>query len=210
MTFLRKVLSPGKREQRVLENIRKHIKLLCTACDSFKCALEESNRGLMRQVIELEREGDFIRRDIISSVHAGAFLPYLRPDLCRFVEIVDKVFDILEDTALFYLDAKIPENMRRECIRVALLNHGICEMLFLTFEAMLEGEDLREKTLAVRIYEKKIDDIKFTLFRDMRNTPVESFWDGQVLTDFLSSLTMISDVIEDASDYVQIISVSMK
>ena len=119
MTFLRKALSPGKHEQEVLENIKRHIKLLCSACGSFKCALEDNNRSLMRQVIDLEREGDLIRRDIISSVHDGAFLPYLRPDLCRFVEIVDRVFDILEDTAFFYFDAKIPENMRGECVRVA-------------------------------------------------------------------------------------------
>ena len=33
---------------------------------------------------------------------------------------------------------------------VALLNVRICEMLLLTFEATLRGEDLREKTLAIR------------------------------------------------------------
>jgi predicted phosphate transport protein (TIGR00153 family) len=143
-------------------------------------------------------------------VHDGAFLPYIRPDLCKFVEVVDGVFDLLEDTALFYLDAKLPENIREDCVRVALLNQRICEMLLLTFEAMLKGEDLSEKTLAVRIYEKKVDDIKFDLFRDVRETRIESFWEGKVLADFLSGLTTISDIIEDASDYVQIINMAMR
>jgi len=210
MTFLRKALSQGKREQRVVENIKRHIRLLCTACETFKCALEESNRGLMRHVIDLEREGDSIRREIISNVHDGAFLPYLRPDLCKFVEVVDGVFDILEDTASFYLDARIPEDIRKECVRVALLNQRICEMLLLTFEAMLKGEDLSEKTLAVRIYEKKVDDIKFGLFKDLRKTSVENFWEGKVLADFVSGLTTISDIIEDASDCVQMITVAMR
>jgi predicted phosphate transport protein (TIGR00153 family) len=210
MSFLRKALSQGNREQIVVEDMKRHIRLLCTACETFKCALEESNRSLMRHVMDLEREGDSIRREIISNVHDGAFLPYLRPDLCKFVEVVDSVFDILEDTASFYLDARIPEDIHQECVRVALLNQRICEMLLLAFEAMLKGEDLSEKTLAVRIYEKKVDDIKFDLSRDLRKTSVESFWEGKALADFVSGLTTISDIIEDASDYVQIIAVAMR
>jgi uncharacterized protein Yka (UPF0111/DUF47 family) len=70
---------------------------------------------------------------------------------------------------------------------------------------MLRGEDLREKIFAIRIYEKKIDDIKFSLMSDAYQVPVENFWKGKVLSDLLSSLTWISDMIEDASDHLQII-----
>ncbi|MBW2020043.1 MAG: TIGR00153 family protein [Deltaproteobacteria bacterium] len=208
--FLEKILSKGKKERKVIENIRRHIKLLCVACDSFKSALASDNRDLMRNVVELEREGDSIRREIISNIYEGAFLPYLRPDLCKFVEIVDHVFDLLEDTAFHYSDTQIPEQIKGECVRVALLNLRICEMLLITFEAMLNGEDLREKTLAIRIYEKKVDDIKFSLIKELREIPIDNFWNGKVLSDFMAGLTTISDIIEDASDYLQIISVSMR
>jgi predicted phosphate transport protein (TIGR00153 family) len=164
----------------------------------------------MRHVADLEREGDSIRREIISDIYEGAFLPYFRSDLCKFVETVDHVFDHVKDTASCYLETKLPEDIREECIRVAVLNVGICEMLLLTFEAMLRGEDLREKTLAIRIYEKKVDDIKFGLCRDVRRTSISSFWEGKFLADFISGLTGISDIIEDASDYLQIILVSMR
>jgi len=210
MSFLRKTLSLGKQEQKVVEKIRKHIRLLCSACDAFKNALEDNSAKLMGDVVELEREGDTIRREIISDVYDGAFLPYLRSDLCKFVEMVDHIFDAVKDTASYYLDAKIPEAIQDECARVAALNLGTCEMLLITFEAMLEGDDLREKTLAIRIYEKKVDDIKFSLFKDVRKTPVASFWEGKVLADFILGLTTISDIIEDASDYLQIINVSMR
>jgi predicted phosphate transport protein (TIGR00153 family) len=210
MAFLRKALFQGKHEQGVVENMKNHVQLLCSACDSFKNALETGNRGLMRQVVELERKGDSIRREIISNVYEGAFLPYLRPDLCKFAELVDDVFDRLGDTATYYLDAKLPEPLRDECVRIALLNVRICEMFLVTFEAMLQGEDLREKTLAVRIYEKKIDDLKFGLLKDLRKTPVDGFWQGKVLADFISGLVTLSDIIEDASDHLQIINVSMR
>ncbi len=208
--FFEKIMFISKKEEKVTDNMRKHIKLLCNACSLFGTAIEKNDRSLMQDLIDIERESDSIRREIISKIYEGAFLPYLRPDLCRFVEIVDHVFDILEDTVLYYLDGKIPEQIKGECIRVAYLNSKICEMLLITFEAMLKGDDLREKTLAIRIYEKKIDDIKFGLIKDIRKIPVNNFWEGKILSDFISGITNISDIIEDASDSLQIINVSMK
>ena len=208
--FLEKVFSKGKKENKVIGDITKQIKLLCTACGFFKTAIETDDLNLMRQVMDIERAGDTIRRDIISKIYEGAFLPYLRPDLCKFVEIVDSIFDLLKDTGYRYLDLKLPKELKGECVQVAFLNRRISEMLLISFESMLKGEDLREKILAVRIYEKKIDDIKFDLIRDARKIDITNFWDGEILSQFLSCLTSISDVIEDASDHLQIIHVSMK
>jgi hypothetical protein len=208
--FLKKIFDYGKQEERVIENIKRHLKLLCDACNSFHRAMEENDKNLVREVVDSEREGDSIRREIISNIYAGAFLPYLRPDLCRFAEIVDRVFDSLQETALNYLEVKLPENIIDESVRVASLNARMCELLLISFEAMLNGEDLREKALAIRIYEKKIDDMKFSIIRDLRQIPVENFWQGRILADFVSGLTTISNTIEDASDQLQVINVSMK
>jgi predicted phosphate transport protein (TIGR00153 family) len=208
--FLKKIFDYGKKEERVMENIKKHLELLCNACDSFHRAMEENDNNLAREVVDSEREGDSIRRDIIANIYAGAFLPYLRPDLCRFAEIVDRIFDSLQETALNYLEVRLPENIRDECVRVAFLNARMCEMLLISFEAILNGEDLREKALAIRIYEKKIDDIEFSIVKDLRQIPVDDFWQGRLLADFVSTLTSISDTMEDAGDHLQIINVSMK
>jgi predicted phosphate transport protein (TIGR00153 family) len=208
--FLKRLLSHSKKEREVIDNMREHIKLLCMACDCFKTALENHDRDLMRTISDLEREGDSLRRQIISDIYEGAFLPYLRPDLCRFVEIVDGIFDLLQDTAYHYLETKIHEQIIDECIRVAFFNSQMCQMLLITFDAMLNGKDLREKTLAVRIYEKKIDDIKFDLLRTIKTIDIADFWEGKGLSDFISSLTSISDVIEDSSDHLQIINVSLR
>jgi hypothetical protein len=208
--FLKKIFDYGKKEERVIENIEKHLKLLCNACDSFHSAMEGNDKNLVGEVVDSEREGDAIRREIIANIYAGAFLPYLRPDLCRFAEIVDRIFDSLQETAFNYLEVKLPEHIRDECVRVAFLNARMCEMLLITFDAMLNGEDLREKALAIRIYEKKIDDIKFGIFKDIQQVPVDDFWQGKILADFVSGLTAISNTIEDAGDHLQIINVSMK
>ena len=208
--FLKKILSYGKQEDQVIENVKKHLQLLYLAFDSFYSGIKKNDSSMMREVIDLEREGDSVRREIIETIYAGAFLPYLRPDLCRFVEAIDRVFDSLEDTALNYSDVALPEQIREECVRVASMNINMCEMLAISFSAMVNGEDLREKALAIRIYEKKIDDIKFSMLKEMRTTPVDNFWQGRTLAEFVSDLITISDMIEDASDYLQIINFSIR
>jgi uncharacterized protein len=208
--ILDKILSHGKKEREVTEDIKRHIELLCTACETFRTALERQDRNLFMDVIDLEREGDSIRREVVSHIYEGAFLPYLRPDLCKFVEIVDEVFDLLKDTATYCLETRIPERLRDDCARVALFNFRMSEMLLITYQAMLKGEDPREKILAIRIYEKKIDDIKFNLFSEAQEVPIENFWKGKLLSDLMTGLTSISDIIEDASDHLQIIHVSIR
>ena len=208
--FLNKMFSHGRKEQRVIGRIGEHIGLLCEACATFHQAIEVRDRGLARKVPHMEREADVIRREIIAMIYEGAFLPYLRPDLCKFVTMVDEVFDILQETANNYSGIHLPEALEGECVRVAFLNRRMCELLKITYEAMVEGQDLREKTLGLRIYEKKIDDLKFGLVRDLMATEVADFWKGWLLANFLTGLTSISDKIEDASDHLEVINVSMR
>ena len=202
----------GKTEQKVIENIKKHIKTLCSAADCFKKAIEERDKDLTFCVPDLEREGDTIRREIISTIYEGAFLPFLRPNICRFVEIVDEAFDVLEDAAYEFenLDFKLDKEIEDDCIKIADINLKMCEMLLIAFETLFNKEDLREKNLAIRIYEKKIDEIKFDLIKKLREKEVKSFWEGKILSDFISYLTRVSDVIEDASDYLYIMNVSLR
>ncbi len=208
MLFSR-LFSKGKKEERVLGKIRSHVELLCAACKLFRSALEEDDKNSMRKISDLEREADSIKRRIISCIYEGAFLPYLRPNLCKFIESVDDVFDLLEDTAFHAMNIYLPHKIRKESHRVAFLNQRMCEMLLITFEAMVRGEDLREKVLAIRIYEKKIDDMKFGILSDLKELSINNYWHGKALSDFVSGLTSISDIIEDAGDYLQIIHLSM-
>lgn len=208
--MFKKFFQQGKKEQAVIEKITAHIRLLIAACEGFHEGLSQGNKERILEVFHIEREADTVRREIIAAVYEGAFLPYLRPNLCRLVEIVDGVFDNIEDAANNYVAMKIPQELHEPSVRVAFYNIRICEMLLISFQSLIEGGSLREKTLAVRIYEKKIDDIKFETRRLLYRIPVQDFWAGRILAEFFESLTAISDAVEDASDYLHIINVSMK
>lgn len=209
--MLKKVFG-GNTEQKVIDSIHKHMQILYSASECFKNGLKESNKDQMYCVADLEREGDSVRREIISTIYEGAFLPFLRTNICRFVEIVDEAFDVLKDAASEFenLGPKLDEEIIEDCIQIADLNQQMCEMLTIAFDTLFNKGDLREKTLAIRIYEKKIDDMKFDLIGKLKNKEVKNFWEGKSLSDFISYLTHISDVIEDASDYLHIINLSMR
>jgi predicted phosphate transport protein (TIGR00153 family) len=208
---LKKVFG-GSTEQKVIDNIRRHMQTLFSASECFKNGLEKWDKDQMYCVSDLEREGDSIRREIISTIYEGAFLPFLRTNICRFVEIVDEAFDALKDAAseFEHLGARLDEKITEDCIKIADINRQMCDMLMIAFDTLFNKGDLREKTLAIRIFEKKIDDISSDLIGKLREIEVKNFWDGRILSDFISYLTHISDVIEDASDYLHIINMSMR
>jgi uncharacterized protein len=208
---LKKVFG-GNAEQKVIDSIKKHMQILNSASECFKKGLQGMDKNQIYCVADLEREADVVRREIISMIYEGAFLPFLRTNICRFVEIVDEAFDVLKDAASEFdnLGPKLDEEIREDCIRISDINQQMCEMLILAFDTLFSKGDLREKTLAIRIYEKKVDDMKFDLIGRLRKKEVKNFWEGKSLSDFISSLTHISDVIEDASDYLHIINLSMR
>ena len=208
--MLKRLFFGGKIEQEVIEKIKKHIEILCSACETFKTAIEKRDKKVILGVFDLEREGDIIRRNIISNIYEGAFLPFLRPSICKLVEIVDDAIDLVEDAAFEYTDSELDNETKDDCIKIADMNLKMCEIFLIAFESLLSGEDLREKNLAIRIYEKKIDEIKFDLIKRLKTKEVKSFWEGKMISDFIYHLTNISDLIEDASDYLQIINVSLR
>jgi len=207
-----KTVFGGNTEQKVIDSIKKHMQILYSASECFKKGLQELNKDQMYCVADLEREGDSVRREIISTIYEGAFLPFLRTNICRFVEIVDEAFDVMKDAASEFenLGPKLDQDIREDCIQIAEINQQMCDMLMIAFDTLFNKGDLREKTLAIRIFEKKVDDMKFDLIGRMRNKEVRNFWEGKALSDFISYLTNISDVIEDASDYLHIINLSMR
>ena len=207
-----KTVFGGNTEQKVIDSIKKHMQILYSASECFKKGLQELNKDQMYCVADLEREGDSVRREIISTIYEGAFLPFLRTNICRFVEIVDEAFDVMKDAASEFenLGPKLDQDIREDCLQIAEINQQMCDMLIIAFDTLFNKGDLREKTLAIRIFEKRVDDMKFDLIGRMRNKEVKNFWEGKTLSDFISYLTHISDVIEDASDYLHIINLSMR
>jgi predicted phosphate transport protein (TIGR00153 family) len=213
--MLEKLLGGGKLEKKVLEKIKKYLDTLCSATECLKNLLITEDVERSYCVENLEREADVLKREIIATIYEGAFLPYVRPNLCTFIEITEKAFEALEICAFEYryLNKNIYQNIKEDCLKVAKINVEMCQILIKAFEALRGKDNLRERNLAIRICEKKIDEIKLEITEKLRKCDtceIINFWEGKNISEFVESLVRISDIIEDASDYLYILDLSLK
>ncbi len=208
--MFRKLFRREDREKAVFDEIHKHLNLLKQECDELKDLMISGNRELIESIEDIEREGDIIRRSILSKLFEGAFMPFLSSYIYRFVEISDEVMDTVEDVARCYELISLPEELKEDVISIADMNCQISELLTITFQAFTRGEDIREKVLAIRVYEKRIDDIDHNIRTNTVNIQIDNFWKGLWLSEFLRSLASISDLIEDAADVLSLIHISLR
>lgn len=210
--MLEKILGIGKLEKKVLENIKKYLQTLNSAIECFKNVLLTENSEGTYCVEGLEREADSLRREIFSTIYEGAFLPYIRPNLCTFIEIAEKAFDSLKICSFEfrYLNKDFFHLIKDEVIKIANINLEMSEILISAFQSLIEKNNIREKNLAIRILEKKVDEIKIDISEKIRKCNITNFWEGENISKFITGLVEISDIIEDASDYLYIIDLSLK
>ncbi len=208
--MLKKFMRGDRKEEAALTAMHEHLDLLCAAGQALSELLSSGSKDLVEKIFDLERDGDAARRRVLSIIFEGAFLPYLRPNLCRFVELVDEAFDTVEDSARYFNLIPLHPSIADECRRIASFNRQMCEILILAFELAVRGEDIREQVLAIRILEKRVDDLKGDIEQKIHEVPVADFWQGKFYSDFLHNLTTFSDLIEDASDALYVLTVSFR
>jgi len=207
--MFKRLFSSEKHEQVVLQEMKKHLELLERASQCLVNFLKSGDRSFLDEIFEIEREGDIVRRDILTVLYKGAFLPYLRPSLYRFVELVDETLDLVEDAARLLEFVSLSQSLRDDAFQIAVLNTEMVQMLIIAFDSFVAGDDLKEKILAIRLYEKRIDDLYHDLSYRLVDVPVENFWQGRGLADFLSFLVKISDLVEDIADVLSLIHLSL-
>ncbi len=210
--MLEKFFGGGKLEKKALESIKNYLQIFISAQECLKNLFLTENLEKSYCIENLEREADSIRREIISTIYEGAFLPYIRPNLCAFIEITEKAFDFMKICAFEfrYLNKEFYQTIKEEVLKIANINIEMAEILYRAFQSLMEKNNLREKNLAIRIYEKKVDEIKLDLTEKVRDKEVINFWEGKNIDEFLNALVKISDIIEDASDYLYILDISLK
>ncbi len=208
--MFKKWMRGDRKEEAALTAMHEHLRLLCSANEALADLIHQGEKSRAETIYDLEREGDMARRHALSIIFEGAFLPYLRPSLCRFVELVDQAFDTVEDTARYFERITLHDSTVEECRTVTSLNKQMCEILGIAFQRAVQGQDIREQVLAIRILEKRVDDLKAEIYQKIHSIPVSDFWQGKFYADFLESLTTFSDLIEDASDALYVLTVSFR
>ncbi len=164
------------------------------------------------QVHRLEHKADKLRRKIGQMLSSGAFLPIYREDYFRLIESVDNIANQAEHLCDYVTLTRpeIPEFAEAaivEMIQLTVENYIPLKEMLLNF---ISGKrEISELAKSVRLMESKIDELQFHATRDIFKSSIEKL-DKFHLKSFIDQICIISNLIEDVSDQVEIIAAKHK
>jgi len=216
-----------KKEQRVKELINDHVEKVGACLDCFKGCFQAflRNDGPASEAIHencdyAETEADILRRKIGDQLYSGAFLPIERKDIYLLSESIDKIANKAETASdvVIFQNPSIPDAYKPTLQKIL----DIMEKMFRHFEEATSlfafdvtwesDEDLttiRDDIAAIGVLESDIDREEETLMRSIFQSDLTLAHKLQ-LEHFLSRITDISDVIEDAADRLYVLVISEK
>jgi predicted phosphate transport protein (TIGR00153 family) len=175
----------------------------------------EACERLWHDVQAFEHQADIIRREIYALLDKGAFLPLLRVDLHRFVDLMDDVAGVSEDATDILLceHPVLPEAMIGNLQQVF---HKTIEQMAVLVDATTcfvqnnrPDDSIREKIELIQATEHEIDELEHTLTRWLFATSL-TLAEKLHLKKLLTQVAEISNRIEDAADGLSEIVVKMQ
>jgi predicted phosphate transport protein (TIGR00153 family) len=167
-----------------------------------------------KEVDQLESRADTVLRNIMTCLQGGAFLPIMRKDIFQLVSAVDKVANATENFCDFCLSQRpeIPKDLRKAFLDITRSNIEMfpdlkeaVKTLHLGKFGWVGDQDSHFDKIARKmgIRESDIDDLEWKLTRAIFNSdlPLDNKMHIRAL---LTSITRVSDLIEDAVDRIRI------
>ncbi len=162
------------------------------------------NTKIVNNIIILEEKGDLITKDIKIRLEK-AFLPNIRGNLSKAVELLDETLDNIKHASLLlelanklYFEERINEILN--------ITEEMYYYLKQIIDIFVEGGDINNPIREIKKREKDIDIIYFNkIYKNIINIEVKTFWEGKIISDFIGNIVKISDLIEDIADELQII-----
>ena len=174
----------------------------------------ERAKASAKEVDHLETRADEILRGITICLQGGAFLPIMRKDIFQLVSAVDDVANATESFCDFSLSQRpqIPKDFRKKFLDITRSNIEMfpdlkeaVKTLHLGKFGWVGDQDSRFDKLArtIGITESNIDDLEWKLTREIFNSDLP-LANKMHIHALLTSITRVSDLIEDAVDRIRI------
>ncbi len=195
-----------KPEKEVICLLKKHSTLSINAIGLLNRYIDNKEKDLLNNIIILEKEGDNIRKEIILYLYE-AFLPSMKRELNYSIELLDEVLDSVKHGALIYdlMRFELDGTIKEKCKSILIISLNMLNSLNKLIEVFEEGGDFKKHIKDIKAGEEEIDDIHHEIYKYMVNMEINSFWEGKLMSDFVDTITGISDYIENVADEFQII-----
>src|SRR3954451_17058408 len=197
-------LVPQKREfydlyNRAAANIVEISAKLMTLLDAFPEGADAS----MRDIKELEHEGDRITHELIDQINRTFVTPFDRDDMYRLAGVLDDVCDHIDDAAekiIGYGAREIREPARRQADVIHRAASKLCEAI-----GMLEGfKDSKRQLIELRELEDEGDRIAREAIAQLFDVGIDAIalirW-----KDIFEQLEEAVDACENAADVLEAI-----
>jgi predicted phosphate transport protein (TIGR00153 family) len=167
-----------------------------------------------KEVDQLESRADGMLRNVMRCLQGGAFLPIMRKDMFQLVSAVDEVANATEGFCDFCLSQRpqIPKDFRKAFLEITRSNIKMfpdlkqaVATLHLGKFGWLGDQDFPFEKIArkIGITESDIDDLEWKLTREIFNSDLP-LANKMHIRALLTSITRVSDLIEDAVDRIHI------
>lgn len=88
----------------------KQTELTCSAVEILHTYCSNDDSRLIDQIVKLEHEGDFVRKELIDGINATFITPISREDLYSLSRSIDDILDYTRSTAERIYDFDVAEN----------------------------------------------------------------------------------------------------
>ncbi|MFC1745909.1 DUF47 domain-containing protein, partial [Candidatus Riflebacteria bacterium] len=165
------------------------------------------------RVHELESEADDLRSQIFNLLNEGAFLPNVREDYAKIVKIVDKIANKAEGASDFimleapYLPAKYHEPF------LNILEHvtnGFSHIDNIVDLFYTDQDKIEEENLKVADLESESDRLEWDILKKVFMDKELDLAHKMHIRDLVQHVGAISNLIEDAADFIRIIVIRRK
>lgn len=202
----------GGKENNVFATIDKHLEAVNSTIVKLKELVEAYLNGeveraevLMKEVEELERGADNLRREIETMLYQGAFLPVNRGDYARLSELVDSVADAAESAAhsLILAKPKVPSELKGEILELLDYSLRTYQLLEKAVKALnTDVDEAIEYAKKTEIAEEEADKIEYSLLRKVFESEKITTFAKIIWDKVITKIGDIADRAEDASDQV--------
>jgi len=208
-----KMMIFGKKEDEVSDLIEQHSKLVQKCLDYFKEGLESYLNDnlcicddIREKIVRKEHEADEVRREIQMKLYDGAFMPLYRDDIYLFIDKLDNIADETKHliNVLVLEKPHIPKTLSDDFYN--LMNESVSPYKDLKVALRYFKSD-KEKTLAstlqVEKKESKVDLMEHDLRKKIFSIEDLSLAQRLHMRSYSLHLALISDIIEDCSDIIE-------
>lgn len=205
-----------KKEKEVVDLVVKHVanveeclRLAVVAIETYVRGDVKEAKVLARQVDAVESAADQVRHEIRDKLFSGAYMPLLREDIYKLVQLIDGLADGAEVASDFFLNQRpvVPPEFRscfEKIIQLSFSSIGpLKESLYCFFKGDCDVEVVHSFTHEISLIESRVDKMKWDMTKKIFISSLE-YSHKLHLKMGVDCLAAVSDLAKTTADQIEI------